>query len=292
MKNILVIADPAGGEQVAFNRALELAKPTLANVHVVSFCFESLGEGQLLSFDKPATLDVKQLIIDHVASQWIDFIQDRPLSTRVTHEVAWAKYIHLWVLEHCKQVQYDLIVKTGHRSESPLHTPTDWLLLRESSVPVYLVSDVGFKPGRAVLAALDLDAIQAEEVELNNRILQAASQLALQTQSELHCCYTVTVPQVLKDLDVLDASAVTEKREQEVREDAAQKWLELYDLDQSALHIKEGRPWHVVNYFARKLKANTVVAGSMNRTKWLKSKLLGSTAERIIHHAVSDVLIV
>ena len=46
MKHILVIADHAGSEQHAFEKALELARLTIADIHVVSFCYEPLSDVQ------------------------------------------------------------------------------------------------------------------------------------------------------------------------------------------------------------------------------------------------------
>lgn len=43
MKKILVIADRFGSDQCAFHKAIQLARLTVADIHVVSFCYESLN---------------------------------------------------------------------------------------------------------------------------------------------------------------------------------------------------------------------------------------------------------
>lgn len=294
MKKILVVADRVGDNQYAFHKAIELARLTVADIHVVSFCYESLSEvdNGVSTDDKHVSL--KDLVIQHTQNKWDEFIRAHKTSENITHEVVWEKHIHEWILAHCDKVHYDLIVKTGHRSESLFYTPTDWLLFRESRVPVYCVSEHNHSNKKVVLVALDLRSQRKEKQLLNNTLLESAFQLAVQTDSVLHCCYAIKIPTLVKDFDLIDVTAKIHQVENEVR-DQAKSWFDVYDIDKKHLHIKEGEPWQVVNNFARKLKAQCIVVGSMGR-KGIYGKVIGNTAEQIIHHASqnasSDLLVI
>ena len=286
MKKILVIADRFGSDQCAFHKSIELARLTVADIHVVSFCYESLNsvEGDTNKDDKGFSL--KDLVIQYTQKKWDEFIKANKPSQNISHEIVWEKHIHEWVLSHCEKTHYDLIIKTGHRSESLFYTPTDWLLFRESTVPVYCVSAKAHAAKKVVLVALDLRSQRKEKQLLNNALLETAFQLAVQTDSVLHCCYAIKITTLVKDFDLIDVTAKIHQVENEVREQA-KSWFDVYDIDKKHLHIKEGEPWQVVNNFARKLKAQCVVVGSMGR-KGVYGKVIGNTAEQIIHHAAQD----
>ena len=66
--------------------------------------------------------------------------------------------------------------------------------------------------------------------------------------------------------------------------------LDEYDIEAQCLHIKQGKPWHVINDFACELKAQCVVVGSLGRSG-IPGKLLGNTSEKVVHQAQTDLLV-
>jgi len=163
MKKILVIADRVGSDQCAFHKSLELARLTVVDIHIISFCFESLNEVESDSNKEGKNFSLKDLVIQHTQRKWDEFIKANKPSQNISHEIFWEKHIHEWVLSHCEKTYYDLIIKTGHRSESLFYTPTDWLLFRESKVPVYCVSAKAHAAKKVVLVALDLRSQRKEK---------------------------------------------------------------------------------------------------------------------------------
>lgn len=294
MKRILVVADRVEDDQYAFHKAIELARLTVADIHVVSFCYESFSEVESGADAHGKRVNLKDLVVQYTQRRWDDFFEAHKPNESITHEIVWEKHIHEWILAHCEKTHYDLIIQTGHRSESLFYTPTDWLLFRESRVPVYCVSESGYKAKKVVLVALDLRSHRKDKQLLNNTLLESAFQLAVQTDSVLHCCYAIKIPTLVKDFDLIDVQAKIHQIENEVRTQA-KTWFDVYDIDKKHLHIKEGEPWQVVNNFARKLKAQCIVVGSMGR-KGIYGKVIGNTAEQIIHHAAqnasSDLLVI
>lgn len=286
MKHILVIADPIDNEQVAFQKAKSLAKLTVATVHVVAFCHEGMGFD-----DEEADFRdrVRNLVVHHTEQWWENFLQSQAATEGVSYVVVWEKYIHNWIIEHCQTTHYDLIVKTGHRSETPFYTPTDWHLFRESPVPIYSVCPEPHKTKRIVLAALDLMSKREEKQRLNERVLEAAFQLSVQTNATLHCCHAIDIPVLVRDMELIDVAARIQREEKIVRE-RAKRWLELYEIDNRHLHVNQGVPWQVLTSLSRKLKAECIVIGSMGR-KGIPGKLIGNTAEKVIQYARSDLLV-
>ncbi|MGJ8687540.1 MAG: universal stress protein, partial [Spongiibacteraceae bacterium] len=260
MKHILVISDSSDPEHIAFHKGIELARFSGAAVHVVSFIYESVNDYQYFfdRGDEPENL--QGILADEARRFWLGYIDGQQLNMTITHEVVWEKYIHRWVIEHCESARYDLIVKLGRRSETLLHTPTDWQLFRDAPVPVYCATKSARETEKVVLVALDLTAKHQEKKDLNKILLEAAFQLAVQTNSALQCCFAIEIPLVIRGMDLIDVPARVGKLESAVREEAS-SWLDLYDLEQKNLHVREGKSWDVVSHFSRKLKAQCVVVG-------------------------------
>lgn len=293
MKDILVIADPVnnsdGDEQTAYHKALELAVVSNANLHVAVFCYESVS---LSASDKDnsGAFSLESVLVEERELWWTDYIGKTQGDIQVSCEVIWEKYPHAWVIEHCKTRHYDLLVKTGHRSETAFYTPTDWQLFRKAPVPIYSVTQNHFKARKVVLAALDLMTLDEQKQRLNERLLEAAFQLSVQTASELHCCFAIKLPTLVRDLDLIDVPAHEHKIEKEARL-KSQEWLDDYDINDADIHIEQGTPWRVVSSIAHRVKAHCVVIGSMGRTG-VAGKLIGNTAEKVIQHAKTDLLVI
>lgn len=290
MKHILVVADFEDSEQLAFHKAVRLAKLTVADIHVVTFRYEAWCDTQFEYENKDTHVDLKKMVIEKAQQEWDDFIVSNNSSVNVSYEIVWEKYMNQWIVNHCKEKEYDLIVKTGHRSESFFYTPTDWQLFRESLVPIYCVVKPDRKTKRIVLVALDILSKKQEKQQLNERLLEAAFQLSVQMNATLHCCVAIEIPTLVKDMDMIDVPARVHELEHAIKE-KFRALSELYALENDQLHIREGKPWKVINNFSRELKAECVAVGSMGR-KGIAGKLIGNTAEKVIHVAKTDLLVI
>jgi len=290
MKKILVIADPCDSKQIAYEKALKLAKLSSATLHVAILCYESISIDPASTDDADLPARLKEAVLQQTHDWWQQFLLNNQPPLTVSYEICWEKSLHRWVLEHCQQHHYDLIVKTGHRSETAFYTPSDWQLFRDAPVPVYSVNSSAFKSKKVVLAALDLTTSNEEKQQLNRTLLEQAFRLSVQTDAALHCCYAIKIPTLVKDLDLIDISAHIHKLQDKTWL-AHQSWLDQYAIDQSLLHAKEGKPWQVINHFSNKLHAQCIVIGSRGKSG-LAAKLIGNTAEKVIHHARCDLLVI
>ena len=289
MKKILVIAERAQESQIALDKAQSLARFNSASIHIAVICYEELGwlDGEGGS---EASVNAKLNILNGEDAWWREHLGAQRGALTVTYELVWQKYAADWTLDHCSKHTYDLLIKKGHRSEAAFYTPTDWLLLRDSKVPVYLVSDQHYSEGKAVLVALDLMAKSQEKQELNRRLLESGFRLAVETNSDLHCCYIIKIPEMFKSLNLIDVREHNRKVEESARENF-ESLFDCYDLDNAHIHIKSGNPWKMIASFANELQVNCIVIGTMGR-KGLAGKFFGNTSERVIHVAQKDLLII
>lgn len=291
MKHILVIADLGEDEQPAFFKALEFTRKPRGSIHVAIVCYESLDHIRAhgTPYD-PDNVNIKRRILQYKEKWWQDFIHQHQTDSAITHEVVWEKYLHKWITSHCEAHPYDLIIKTGHRSETAFHMPSDWHLFRESREPLYVIGEEHFKPKPVVLACLDVLTKNQPKLALNWKILANAHWLAEQTQATLHACYVIKISTLIRDLDFIDMPKYIHKTEDLVRQQAP-PLLDKYGISLEKFHILQGTPWGALTNMAYKLKAQCVVLGSMAHTG-ISGRLIGNTAEKVIHYTKTDLLVV
>ncbi len=289
MKKLLVIADPKNHPQLALERALEFTKTSNVSVHIVSFCYESIGDHEAREGDYDYAA-IKVGILQHYKKESTALVDGYGSSHDITQEIVWEKHIHTWILAHCETNHYDMVIKTGHRSESLFYTPTDWHLIRSLRVPIYMVNSQSYESKKSVLVALDFMAKSESKQRLNKQLLEEAFKLAIQLGCSLHCCQAIHIPTLVNDLDLIDVDAHVRKVEREALEKAAPLLAE-YDIEKDRCHILKGEPSEVLKGLSTKIGAQCLVIGTMGR-KGIAGKIIGNTAEKAIHKVARDIVVI
>ena len=314
INDILVVADPleyveedeGAGQglrvQPAFEKAVSLVSEG-GTIEVLVAIYEPLLD---ISQQKLADIDgfnmrVKELLVESEQRKWNSYLaqhwEDQSFPFEVSLHVEWGADLAAIVLDRCDAAERDLIVKSGHRTETFFHTPTDWLLYRDAPVPVLnLCWDVN-KPysvesGKPIIVALDLLSQNQQKIWLNQQLVEHASVLAGLTDSAIHYCVAVEIPALILDLDLIDINSFRQKQEKIIKEGAEALFSAVnMPLDLGKLHVKEGKAHEVINFYAKRLKADCIVVGSTGNSG-VKGKLVGNTAEKVVHNAARDLLVV
>jgi universal stress protein E len=192
---------------------------------------------------------------------------------KVTLKVVWDRDVSKWVVERCSKQDYAAVVKTGHRSESLVYTPTDWQLLRNCPAPILLVADRKWHKTKPILAAVDLASRSRTKRALNHQILATAKQLASALDAELKIITAIEIPVLLADMDLVNPTELAQA----------------YDLPEKLFRAKRGPVEKVITSEAASVKAQLVVMGTVARSG-VKAKLMGNTAELVLNHLRTDVL--
>jgi len=253
---------------------------------VVGFLFDDMVENAELIPESTARQMKAAMVRDKKA--WLQNALEGidPGEAKIRQTVVWTRDISAWVTEHAGE--FGLVVKSGNRSEGLVHTPLDWQLLRESKVPVMIVRDrLRKRPGR-VLASVDLGSTKAAQRDLNRRVLAAGHMLAGQLGAELHVVYAIPLSALAQDLDLVDRALMERKTVRKLEEELAAITAE-FDVPRKNIVIKAGPPERILDGRASKLKGTLLVMGTLGR-KGLKGKLLGNTAEKVLHLNRSTVL--
>ncbi|MCW8879654.1 MAG: universal stress protein [Kangiellaceae bacterium] len=290
MRELLVIADKDTTKQSAFFHALEIAKNTGAKIEFVGFVHApGVDSSEILSHEEKRKvhhkyIDGKQAEID----SFLEGIDTGDVKIHV--DVVWEKSFERWVIARCDQKSFDMVFKSGHRSETFLYTPSDWQLMRHCPEPVMIVGDKEWKEGGVILAALDLGSTSQRTLDLNEDILRQSIKLAKATNSDVHACYSIAVPKALADLDLIDPKTYEERMKSSL-DPMIRKLVDDAGLDRNHLHLVSGKPAREICRISQNIDADVVILGNKTRTS-LRGRLLGNTAENVLHKVSADVVVI
>lgn len=278
-KSILVLSDINESGNCALNKAHEIAAPLGEQIEVVRFV--KMGSDKNNPSDLAAIKDSLQASIDSIFA-------DYPHKENIINQVVVTDDIISWVNTHCENNDFDLVVKAGHRSETFFHTPCDWELIRTLQVPVLIASQQHWRNKHAILAAVNPDAKDDAHKALNDTILQWSKKWALTFGSSINVVYSLPVPNILKELDIIDMEEYAAKHRAEGEQKVA-ALIEKHGLKDVNIHITAGAPDRTIPHCANELKAELVIMGSTGKSG-LKNLIFGNITEKVMHNLRTDSL--
>jgi universal stress protein E len=287
MSVILIIADREGEAQVALSRGLGLAVKMGYAVQVVAFCYEALAK--LAIGDRKVQAEVRKKMIERRKAEIESQIsKHRVADLRISTTVIWQKDIHHWIDRQCARKSYAAVIKTGKRSESFLYTSTDWHLLRRCPAPVLIAAEKKWRPGKPIVAAVDLASKLRVKHRLNDEVIATAKHYAEALGCPLYLIHALHIPPILRELDLVDEYTYTKQLKEELRPRQL-RLCKAHGITDSQFLLKQGPVDKVITSEAARLKAQLVVMGTVGR-KGVKAKLMGNTAEHVLTRLRTDVL--
>ncbi|MFL1477323.1 universal stress protein [Pseudomonas grimontii] len=286
---LLLIINPALRDSPAISHAAALAKASGASLHIVALT-KPLDILSLLDEDVRENAHAAYLQ-DH--RDWLNRQAGnlRALEIDVTAQATWADDIKQDILDYVTEMKPDLLIKQVQRESAlkrAFFTPLDWQLLRECPVPVYLVGGGGHALPRLVVAAVDASDVQSINSELNDRIVEQATNLALQCDAELHLLYACDISALyMTDMGGLALSDLME----DLQSTEKVRFLELaqrYGVPADRYHFILGNPVSVLSEFATRHQVDVIVMGRVQYQGL--EKLLGSTTEHVLYQVPCSIL--
>lgn len=287
MSSILIIAD-RGSNCHATARGLQLAAKLGLDAELVACTYAPLGNLDITRAEKAAAR--KRLLAERETAVRASIDKYRSGAQSVRLKVIWEKDLHSWISTRCGSGGYEMVIKTGNRSESLVHTSLDWQLLRECPADVMIVAARRWHRSKPVLASLDLGSKLRGKRELNHRVLARAKYLAASLGVQLEIIAAIEVPVLLSDLDLVDPGSYARDAKKAMRPHI-EELASAHDLPAGLFYCKRGPVARVIADRAARLDAQLVVVGTVGR-KGVKARLLGNTAETVLRHLKTDVLAV
>jgi universal stress protein E len=196
------------------------------------------------------------------------------------------------IVDNLEQQKIELLVMGPHRPRGMRDTLEGTVAARLVSArkcPVLIVREAPRAAYRSVLLALDLSRVSAEAV-------RAAERLAIDPSTEVVVVHAFEVPYegVLRNggvsIDAVGAFREARKREAGM---AVRNFLESQGADSDLYNvvIEEGNAASAINSAVERVRPDLLVMGTRGYGR-ARRALLGSVANRVMHQAKCDVLIV
>ncbi|NJN52738.1 MAG: hypothetical protein HC809_14280, partial [Gammaproteobacteria bacterium] len=249
LDNILVVMDKPKHAQSAFVRALSLQHLAPTHAHLAAFVHHSMVD-QTETYSTHQRNQIKKSMLRE-RTDWLraQVLDAGAAFDNLSIEVVWTKALARWVTDRSAAEEFDLVIKSVHRTDSIMHTPTDWVLLRDCPVPLLLVSGRKWAKKPSILATLDLNRSDAAHDRLNRKVLDAANHFATTYGGVVHCVYAIETSRVLSDLDIIDPRKAAKKAKERIA-DHLQALIEPYGIPASRVHTPTGKVGQVVNGIA------------------------------------------
>lgn len=298
-KNILFVSENHDKEQEAFGRVAELALRNESKLTVISVMKVSTLDA-LISHKTISVSDLHQRLINERSAQLEAAIATLDNDAL---DVSSKVLIGEGFVEIIKEVlrnDHDLVVKAAERWAGISTTwfgSNDMHLMRKCPCPVWIIKPTRGHRYERILAAVDTDPVNPEQDELNHLIMDLATSLAQNEDSELHIVHAwdlqgddwMAVQTALSEQEVRSITQEVRERHQVTFENLLANY-ETLDVDMKT-HLIEGRAGMVIPEQARRYDVGLIVMGTVARTG-LSGFIIGNTAENVLNQVNCSVITV
>ncbi|MGR4041747.1 universal stress protein [Pseudomonas sp. 910_21] len=290
---LLLIAPQQMQRTPAFERTAQLAKALQLPVHIVALDhFQALTLAGLFDSSQAEQLQAAYL---QQHRQWLEQ-QAQPMreqGLQVTCEALWVSQPYQEIQLFANEMPLALIIKDAH-AESAMrrifYTPLDWQLLRDSILPVHLVTEARHPRPRRVLAIIDVLRSEVQDLQFNDQIVDAAVKLAEQCDAELDLLHVYDwVAVYAKDTGVGALSLASGMYEAlgAAQHEVYRALAERHGVPPERSHFIEGMPLQQICRFAEEHQSDVIVMGTTQHRG--VHKRLGSTAEHLLLQAPCSI---
>ncbi|HET7133820.1 MAG TPA: universal stress protein [Gammaproteobacteria bacterium] len=296
---ILVVIDPTEGPQPALAHATVLARHTRARLELFICAYDAqLLETQFVN--AAALAKARSSFIDgHIQRlrQLARPLQDEGLS--VTVDARWDSPLHEGIVRKAIDSQADLVVKDTHYHaliKRSIFSNTDWHLIRDCPMPLWLVKPRAIAARPCFIAAVDPLHDMDKPAELDHSIMSAATELAGATGGEVHVYHAfditsqlavstpLTSPIVLPVKEIIEAVSAQHTA-------ATHELTDRYGVPRDRVHLHQGGTRDGLIALADRVRADVVVMGAVSRRR-LSRLFIGNTAEDVLDKIGCDILVV
>jgi universal stress protein E len=299
-KRILVVVDPTAEAQPAVQRAALIARKTNAQVELFICAYD------------PLLSDTRWVDATRAAKARAAYLENelrrlhalaRPLTDdgiAVTTNAAWDSPRHEGIVRKALASNADLVVKDTHYHTAlrrSIFSNTDWNLIRECPVPLWLVKQRQMRSQPCFVAAIDPVHERDKPAELDHEIVSIGAELsaALGGRLELFHAFDVgpalaampeamSAPLVLPVPELVDAVRAR-------HEDAVYALTDRHGIARDRVHLEQGETRDRLLVLTGHLDADVVVMGAVSR-RGLARVFIGNTAEAVLDRLGCDLLIV
>lgn len=297
---LLVVLDPTAESQPALERATMLAAKTGSRLHLLISVTDPVI--QLGAAAQTVALDEYKASAGAAMRENLEaYAQDPRLAgIAVDTEIVWHESLARSVSDCANRIDASVIFKDTHYHSAvsrALHTNSDWQLIRESAMPLWLVKpESPFEEHVRIVVCVDPLQSHSKPESLDDTLIDLAASIAKSTDARVDLLHAY---QPLVELGNAAKWAINPKRlpleklAAQIKQEHELAFNELcdkHDIPVENRHLAAGAIRSVLPGKVTELNASLVVLGSVS-SKNFRRLLIGATAEIIMDHTPCDLLI-
>ena len=292
MNKILLAVGSKAETDAAVARLIELADASTA-VEILTVVHEPNLDGYLGNSEIYAPL--RQRLIDEQsekAAAYAQKLKDRDIE--VTSKAVWDWPRGDAIRREAFEWGAECIVISFGVDRHRHFGSRDWRFLAGCPLPILVVNSAGEAPYRKVVAAVDPLHSHSKPAELDHEIVRTAAAIAERAGANLslvHCFVPLSRYTAGAEDDdrvpLNDAEQALERSRQQALDDLAAA----AGIDDVETRLLQGDPVRDLERLADDDDVDLIVMGALSRGR-LADFVIGSTAERLLHHAGCDILLV
>lgn len=299
-QRILVVVDPTAEEQPAVRRGAWLARRLDACLELFICHYDPYLSGERF-FDSPGLKQARREVMDAMLARLARLAE--PLAAdglAVVTDAAWDTPLDEGIVRKVLASQPALVLKDTHY-HNPLKrsvfSNTDWNLIRNCPVPLWLVKPAAPAEPLRVLVAVDPMHEHDKPATLDHSLVRQAEWLAERCGGELHLFHSYDPMPAIAGAATTVATPITVPADsitEEMAKAHTESFTQLattYGLKAGQVHLQRGPARELLPELATHLQAGLVVMGAVARGT-LRRLFIGSTAEQVLDRLPCDVLVV
>jgi nucleotide-binding universal stress UspA family protein len=291
-KSILLVINSQIKNPTALSCAFSLAKNNSAKLRVVDVVKETSSYQPIL----PASaknINLHDMLVQEKRAHLESILKPFEKEGVETSIKILAGIPFLEIIHEVIRKDHDLVVMTPEgQSEfrDMLFGTTSMHMMRKCPCPVWAIKPASDVPFPRILAAVNFEQENRENVSLNRKIIEMSTSLANMQKSELHLAHVWDFPirSTMIPKHVRDNLAEEVKNERKL-------WLEEFlnkygpDLTKVQVHMIKGEAGTQIPRLAKEIDVDLIVMGTVSRTG-IPGLLIGNTAEKILYRVDCSVL--
>jgi universal stress protein E len=259
-EKFLIVVNPAHSEQLALNRIINFAgRYSGLSAHV----FAGVESGDLSESGQPT--EVIQ------GRNWLAelLVPLENSGVKFTAELFWSKDWETSILNAARRTGAEMIVLTrSSATDGKNITDSIWSLLRNSAIPVLIITSGAPAKRKNILAAVNMQTTDEEYDALNRKVLLRGQMLAGFYGARLHVVNAYFGSEDFPDRD---------------------KVKQIIDIKRQDIHVNMGTPEEIIANVVSEVQADLVIMGTMSR-QGIRATLRKNTSEKVIKNLTVDVL--
>lgn len=300
MESILVIVDPTADESPALDRARWYAARSEAKMELFICEYDQYLAGERF-FDTKSLQRAREDLLGRRRDRLEKLAKPvRADGIDVAIDVRWDHPLHEGLVRKIQEASPDLVFKDTHYHialRRSIFSNTDWHLIRDCPVPLWLVKPHEDPAVKSIAVAVDPTHERDKPASLDRKLLATGAAVAGVCEAPLRVIhafdpapvYAVSADAMTVPIAEPLGEFVDDLRRQ--HRNAVKDLLTATRHDNLETRIEDGDIREVLTGFLTETGTDLLVMGAVSRSG-LKRLALGSTAERVLDFVPSDLLIV